>query len=199
MVLAADWLQHHAAPDERIVAMGRPHYLFLTDFAPDRIVPFYDLDARDAAGLAEEMRRRGLTWLVATWRKPVAQAIDRVYETKFKWFLVDPFRDGRPVAGFEHVSPRPSAPPPPAPRCRSTASRPPTLARADAGKIAGCLAGCGFPSGPGVLRSPSLAAPRFRAARRSLAERAVKAYEPGPMSSSPAGERPGGARQGRRG
>jgi hypothetical protein len=110
VVLAADWLEHHAAPGERIVAMGRPHYLFLTDFEPDRIVPFYDLDARDAASLAEEMRRRDLTWLVATWRKPVAQAIDRVYETKFKWFLVDPFSEGRPVPGFEHVASLPLPP-----------------------------------------------------------------------------------------
>jgi hypothetical protein len=34
----------------------------------------------------------------------VAQAIDRVYERKFKWFLVDPFDEGGPVPGFEHVA-----------------------------------------------------------------------------------------------
>jgi hypothetical protein len=50
------------------------------------------------------MRARGLSYLVATWRKPVAQAIDQVYERKFKWFLVDPFAEGKPVPGFEHVA-----------------------------------------------------------------------------------------------
>ena len=33
-----------------------------------------------------------------------AQSIDAVYERKYKWFLVDPFAEGAPVAGFEHVT-----------------------------------------------------------------------------------------------
>jgi hypothetical protein len=104
VVVSARWLEQHTAPGERIVAMSRQHFLFLTDWQPSRIVPFFDLEAEDSAALADEMRREGLTWLVATWRKPVAQSIDRVYERKFKWFLVDPFQDGAPVAGFEHVA-----------------------------------------------------------------------------------------------
>jgi len=104
VVVSARWLEAHAAPGERIVAMNRQHFVFLTDWEPSRVVPFFDLEAEDAAGLAAEMRREGLTWLVATWRKPVAQSIDRVYERKFKWFLVDPFQDGAPVPGFEHVA-----------------------------------------------------------------------------------------------
>jgi hypothetical protein len=103
-VLAARWLEEHLGPDERVVAMGRQHFLFLTDWAPSRVVPFYELEADDAAALAAEMRARGLDYLVATWRKPVAQSIDRVYERKYKWFLVDPFARGGPVAGFEHVA-----------------------------------------------------------------------------------------------
>lgn len=104
VVVTARWLEEHAAPDERIVAMARQHFLFLRDWDPSRIVPFFDLEAEDPAALAEEMRREGLTWLVATWRKPVSQNIDAVYERKFKWFLVDAFQDGAPVAGFEHVA-----------------------------------------------------------------------------------------------
>jgi hypothetical protein len=103
-VVAARWLEQHLAPGERVVAMGRQHFLFLTGWEPARVVPFYELEAGDAAGLAAEMRARGLHYLVATWRKPVAQAIDRVYERKYKWFLVDPFTGGAPVTGFEHVA-----------------------------------------------------------------------------------------------
>ena len=29
---------------------------------------------------------------------------ERVYERKYKWFLVDPFAAGAPVEGFEHVA-----------------------------------------------------------------------------------------------
>jgi hypothetical protein len=104
VVLTSEWLARHAPADARIVAMNRQHFGYLGEIQPARIVPFYDLEARDAASLAAEMRVRGLAYLVATWRKPVAQAIDHVYERKFKWFLVDPFAEGEPVPGFEHVA-----------------------------------------------------------------------------------------------
>jgi hypothetical protein len=104
VVVSAAWLAQNLAPGERAVVMHRQHYLFLTELEPERFVGFFQLDAQDAASLAAEMRARGLTHVVATWRKPVAQAIDRVYERKFKWFLVDPFARGEPVAGFERVA-----------------------------------------------------------------------------------------------
>jgi hypothetical protein len=104
VVLSARWLEEHLAPADRFVASNRQHYLFLTDIAPDRIATFYELDAEDPATLAAELRARGVTYLVATWRKPVAQSIDRVYERKYKWSLVDPFTEGAPVEGFEHVA-----------------------------------------------------------------------------------------------
>lgn len=103
VVLSARWLEDHLEPGDRFVAMNRQHYLFLTSFDASRIVAFHDLSATDTASLAAELRARGVRYLVATWRKPVAQAIDRVYEHKYKWFLVDPFDEGAPVPGFEHV------------------------------------------------------------------------------------------------
>jgi hypothetical protein len=103
-VVSARWLEAHLGPGEGAVVMHRQHYLYLTRLEPRQLVPFYDLAAEDAASLAAEMRARGASYLVATWRKPVAQSIDRVYERKFKWFLVDPFVDGAPVPGFEHVA-----------------------------------------------------------------------------------------------
>ena len=104
VVLSARWLEEHLAPGERFVAMNRQHYLFLTDLDASRIATFYELESADPAALAAELRARGVTYVVATWRKPVAQSIDRVYERKYKWFLVDPFTEGAPVAGFEHVA-----------------------------------------------------------------------------------------------
>jgi hypothetical protein len=104
VVLSARWLEEHLAPGERFVAANRQHYLFLSGFDASRIATFYELDAKDPAELAAELRARGVTYLVATWRKPVAQSIDAVYERKYKWFLVDPFTEGAPVAGFEHVA-----------------------------------------------------------------------------------------------
>lgn len=104
VVVSAAWLAANLGPEGRAVVMHRQHYLFLTDFEPARFVGFFDLEADDSDALAAEMRSRGLTHVVATWRKPVAQAIDRVYERKFKWFLVDPFAHGEPVPGFEHVA-----------------------------------------------------------------------------------------------
>jgi hypothetical protein len=103
VVVTAAWLAEHVPADAGIVTMNRQHFVFLGAGNPSRIVPFYALEAQDAASLAAEMRARGLSYLVATWRKPVAQAIDQVYERKFKWFLVDPFAEGKPVPGFEHV------------------------------------------------------------------------------------------------
>jgi hypothetical protein len=104
VVVAAAWLAANLGPDERAVVTHRPHYVSLSDLDPSRFVAFFDLEAGDPGALAVEMRARGLTHVVATWRKPVAQAVDRVYERRFKWFLVDPFALGEPVAGFEHVA-----------------------------------------------------------------------------------------------
>ena len=104
VVVSSAWLAREVPPEARIVSMNRQHFAYLGDIEPSRIVPFYDLEATDAASLAAEMRARGLSYLVATWRKPVAQTIDHVYERKFKWFLVDPFAEGEPVPGFAHVA-----------------------------------------------------------------------------------------------
>ena len=103
-VIAAAWLEEHIGPEDSVVTLSRQHFLFLTGWAPARVVPFQALEAEDVAELATEMRQRGLDYVVATWRKPVAQPIDRVYERQFKWFLADPFASGGPVAGFEHVA-----------------------------------------------------------------------------------------------
>jgi len=104
VVVTSAWLAAHVPSEARIVSMNRQQFGYLGEIDPTRIVGFYELEAGDTASLAAEMRARGLTYLVATWRKPVAQAIDRVYERKFKWFLVDPFDEGGPVPGFEHVA-----------------------------------------------------------------------------------------------
>jgi hypothetical protein len=104
VVVSSAWLARHVPPEARIVSMNRQHFAYLGEIEPSRLVPFYELEAQDAASLAAEMRARDLSYLVATWRKPVAQTIDRVYERKFKWFLVDPFTAGEPVPGFEHVA-----------------------------------------------------------------------------------------------
>ena len=104
VVVTSAWLAQHVPREARIVSMGRQQFGYLGEIEPSRIVTFYELEAVDPASLAAEMRARGVSYLVATWRKPVAQTIDRVYERKFKWFLVDPFADGAPVPGFEHVA-----------------------------------------------------------------------------------------------
>jgi hypothetical protein len=102
VVVTSAWLARELPPDVRIVSMNRQQFGYLGEVEPGRIVAFYELRAVDPASLAAEMRKRGISYLVATWRKPVAQTIDHVYERKFKWFLVDPFAKGAPVPGFEH-------------------------------------------------------------------------------------------------
>jgi hypothetical protein len=102
-VVAARFLAEHLREGERAVVMQRQHFLFLTGFDSSRFVGFFELEAEDVAALRAEMRARGITHLVATWRKPPAQAIDHVYERKYKWFLADPFARGEAVAGFELV------------------------------------------------------------------------------------------------
>ena len=104
VVVSSAWLAREVPPEARIVSMNRQHFAYLGEIEPSRIVPFYALEATDAGSLAAEMHARGLSYLVATWRKPVAQTIDHVYERKFKWFLVDPFAAGEPVPGFAHVA-----------------------------------------------------------------------------------------------
>lgn len=104
IVLAAAWARDHLAADERAVVLHKKHYVYRTGWPGDRFVSLGSLDAEDPGALAPEMRARGLTWLFATWRKPPAQPIDDVYERKYKWYLVDAFARGEPVAGFEHVA-----------------------------------------------------------------------------------------------
>jgi hypothetical protein len=104
VVVSSAWLARNLPPEARILSMSRGHFAYLGEIDPSRIVTFFELDASDTASLAAEMRARRLDYLVATWRKPVAQTIDHVYERKFKWFLLDPFVEGRPVPGFEHVA-----------------------------------------------------------------------------------------------
>lgn len=103
ITLASAWLAEHLPPGEGALVIHEKHYRFLVP-EPDRFVGMHRLRAVGAQELAAEMRERGLTHLVATWRKPVRQPSDEVYERQFKWYLLDPFTAGAPVPGFELVA-----------------------------------------------------------------------------------------------
>jgi hypothetical protein len=104
IVVASRWVEDHAKDSERAVVLHKAHYVHLTGWDSERFVSFRDLEASGAAELAAAVRAADATLVIATWRKPVAQSIDEVYERKYKWFLVDPFLEGKPVPGFQHVA-----------------------------------------------------------------------------------------------
>ena len=104
IVLAGDWILSHAAPEDRFVVLHKRHYMHRTGLPADRFTALMSLEATTLEEVAPEMRRRGLSHLIVTWRKPPAQANDHHHEQKFKWFLIDPLLRGEAAPGFTRVA-----------------------------------------------------------------------------------------------
>jgi hypothetical protein len=104
VVLAADWVRDHARDEDRFVVLHKRHYLHRTGMPPERFAALMSLEATSLDEVPAEMRAKGLTHLIVTWRKPPRQAIDDFYERKFKWFLIDPLLRGETVAGLTLVA-----------------------------------------------------------------------------------------------
>ena len=104
IVLASDWLRQHARSEDRFVVLHKRHYLRQSGLPAERFSSLMELDATSLEELAPEMRSRGLTHLIVTWRKPPAQADDQRVEQKFKWFLIDPLLRGEAAPGLRRTA-----------------------------------------------------------------------------------------------
>lgn len=103
-MVAAEWLATHLGPDERALTLGRTHVLHLTGLEPRRVVSFESLKAERLEDLVPEMARRGISYAIYTWRKPLQTPSDGYYHGKHKAFLAEELRTGGEVPGLEHVA-----------------------------------------------------------------------------------------------
>ncbi len=104
IVLLAGWMEENFRDDDRMVVLSRKHLQFLTGLSKNRFLPFSRLDAESTEGLAEIMRRDGLTLLAWTHRDAVTSRSAAYYHELFNVELAERFRLGEPVPGFEHVA-----------------------------------------------------------------------------------------------
>ncbi|MDX1649105.1 MAG: hypothetical protein R3263_04555 [Myxococcota bacterium] len=100
----APWLEVRLAEGGRAAVLPVSHVLFLTDLSRDDLVPFFSFEARDAAGLAAEMRARGVRFAAWTHRGGIRKPEHRYYYRATRQDLAELFREGGPVPGFEHVA-----------------------------------------------------------------------------------------------
>ncbi|HEX2483853.1 MAG TPA: hypothetical protein VHQ66_01045, partial [Myxococcota bacterium] len=84
--------------------------VFATGLPRERVLSFSSFDAADLAALREEMRRRGVTHAVYTWRREARTEAERFYDRRRRVDLAAAFGSGGPVEGFAHVATLPAAP-----------------------------------------------------------------------------------------
>jgi hypothetical protein len=93
---------------ERVVLLHRAQAIWATGLPGDRVLSFSAFEASDLASLRDEMRRRGVTHAVYTWRRPATTDAERFYDRRRKVDLAALFASGGPVEGFEHVATLPA-------------------------------------------------------------------------------------------
>lgn len=101
---AAAWLDANLGPGEVVATLHVSQVLWASDLASEQVVGFGSFEADDLAGLRAEMRRRGVSHAVYTWRSPPRTASQRDYDRRKKVSLAALFRDGGSVEGFDHVA-----------------------------------------------------------------------------------------------
>ena len=72
------------------------------------MLSFSAFEASDLAALRDEMRRRGVTYAVYTWRREARTDAERFYDRRRKVDLAALFASGAPVEGFDHVAALPA-------------------------------------------------------------------------------------------
>jgi hypothetical protein len=103
-VVASRWLAANLAPGERALTQHASQIRFLGELPRDRVASYSGMDAADLPALRAEMRQRGLTHALYTWRKPVQTPSDAYYYRRLRSDLAELFKDGGPVEGFAHVA-----------------------------------------------------------------------------------------------
>ena len=110
--LAADWLTDHLKPGEKAtIPTGK--FKFFQDRPPldDAVINAPDLASRTSDAFVEELRRRGITYVVMTSMLTLpADEGHPNYARDLYWYHsmnstpFEPFRGGRPVPGFDLIA-----------------------------------------------------------------------------------------------
>jgi hypothetical protein len=102
--LLAPWLEENLGPRDRVVLLPKSQMLHLTSLDSERLQKFLRMDAENAAELVPEMREKGFTHVVYTYRLPGRNPASILYNKRRKYYLAQEFRSGGEVPGFEHVA-----------------------------------------------------------------------------------------------
>lgn len=118
--VAADWLATNL-PQDKITLVTMAHAILYSNpsLSSTQLFAFDDLDAENSQQLIREMDKRGIEYVMFLYRleRPTDESHTNYYRNlhyylKRKVYLMDPFRHGQPVEGFELVD----SIPPPSPR-----------------------------------------------------------------------------------
>ena len=119
MVLVSEWLARHIGPDQRVV-MARHHELRdgMPNIGLDQSVAFGSFAAETLEDFIQELDQKGIEYVVFTYRPkyPESKQHPLYYRNlqnylSGKIYLMDPFREGEEVQGFEKVATIPPAHP----------------------------------------------------------------------------------------
>ena len=105
---AAQWLGANLGPGERVALLHRSQVIFATGLPRERVLSFSSFDAEDLPALRAEMRRRGVSHAVYTWRREARTDAERFYDRRRKVALAALFASGGPLEGFKHVATLPA-------------------------------------------------------------------------------------------
>ncbi len=102
--LLAGWLHENAAPEDRIILLGKKHIQHLRPIEKHRLRNFSKVEARDVPSLVTFMREGGWTLVAWTHRGEAKNPSAKWYYRTLNVGLAESFRSGGPVEGFEHVA-----------------------------------------------------------------------------------------------
>jgi hypothetical protein len=105
---AAQWLGANLGPGERVALLHRSQVIFAAGLPRERVLSFSSFEAEDLPALRAEMRRRGVSHAVYTWRREARTDAERFYDRRRKVALAALFASGGPLEGFEHVATLPA-------------------------------------------------------------------------------------------
>ena len=107
--LGAKWLLENMEPGEKALVFGSNAFPE-GSATKEQLVKFGNLKAEDHDGLIDEAAARGIDYVVYWYRPGKPEDPDDVnyqrnlyYYERYKVWLAEPFREGAPVTGFQHV------------------------------------------------------------------------------------------------
>jgi len=100
---AGQWLKHNLRPGQKAVVVTVTAIARAGPISKAQLIGFGHLKARNLEEFTREVEERGVSYVIYTYRRNRGDARDTYYHNLFKAYLMEPFKDGKDVAGFEHL------------------------------------------------------------------------------------------------